>query len=164
MSRTGEKNNMNKWVKLASCILACQMAGIIGSAFTFQAVQTWYATLSKPWFTPPNWLFGPVWITLFTMMGISLYWIVQRDVKTVKIPLILFGAQLVANTLWNYLFFGLHNALYGLVDIVVMWALIAVTIASFYKVSRRAGAILIPYLAWVTIATLLNYYVWILNA
>jgi len=154
---------MNKWVKLIICISICQMAGIIGSFFTSQAIPNWYVTLTKPWFTPPNWLFGPVWITLFTLMGISLYWILQKDSKIVKMPLIVFASQLVLNTLWNFLFFGLRNPLYGLIGILSLWMLIAVTIIEFYRVSKKAGLILLPYIVWVSIATLLNYYVWILN-
>jgi translocator protein len=155
---------MNRLVKLISCVLLCQMAGIIGSVFTMQSIPSWYSTLSKPWFTPPNWVFGPVWITLFTLMGISLYWVSQGGLKNVKTPLMVFGSQLVVNTLWNYLFFGLRNPLYGLIGIISLWILIAATIALFYRISKKAGLILLPYIIWVSIATLLNYYVWILNA
>ena len=155
---------MNKWLKVISCILLCQMAGVIGSVFTFQSIPTWYATLIKPWFTPPSWLFGPVWLTLFTLMGISLFWVLQKGIKNVRIPLAIFASQLVLNTIWSILFFGLKNPLFGLVDIVAMWLLIIATIVSFYRVSKKAGLILVPYIVWVTIATLLNFYVLVLNA
>ena len=155
---------MNKWLKVISCILLCQMAGVIGSVFTFQSIPTWYATLVKPWFTPPSWLFGPVWLTLFTLMGISLFWVLQKGIKNVRIPLAIFASQLVLNTIWSILFFGLKNPLFGLVDIVAMWLLIIATIVSFYRVSKKAGLILVPYIVWVTIATLLNFYVLVLNA
>jgi benzodiazapine receptor len=153
---------MNKWLRIASCVIICQMAGVIGSIFTMQAIPSWYSTLEKPWFTPPNWVFGPVWITLFTLMGISLYWVSQRG-KEAKVPLAIFAAQLAVNTLWNVLFFGIRNPLYGLIGIIVLWALIAATIVTFYRTSKKAGLILLPYIIWVSIATLLNYYVWVLN-
>ena len=156
---------MNRWVKLIICILICQMAGIIGSIFTSQAIPSWYNTsdLIKPSFSPPNWLFAPVWITLFTLMGISLYLVLERGIKNVKVPLTVFGIQLILNTAWNFFFFGLRSPLYGLVNIIVLWLFIAITIIEFYRVSRKAGLILLPYIAWVSIATLLNYSIWVLN-
>jgi translocator protein len=154
---------MNKWVTVVLCVALCQMAGVIGSVFTYQSIPTWYSALNKPWFTPPNWLFAPVWLSLFTLMGISLYWVLQKGVKNVKIPLAIFTSQLALNTLWNFLFFGLRNPLYGLVGIITLWLLIAATIIEFHKASKKAGLLLVPYIIWVTIATLLNYYVWILN-
>lgn len=152
---------MNKWFKLIASILLCQLAGVIGSVFTSQSIPDWYSQLNKPWFTPPNWLFAPVWLSLFTLMGISAYMVWER--KKGIYPLIIFDIQLVVNTVWNYLFFGLRNPLYGLIGIVILWFLILATIIEFYKVSKKASLLLVPYIIWVTIATLLNYYIWILN-
>lgn len=155
---------MNKWIRPVITILICQMAGIIGSVFTMPSIPTWYASLNKPWFSPPNWLFGPVWITLFTLMGISLYLIWNKGLKNVKIPLIIFGVQLILNTIWSFLFFGLKSPFIAFIEIIILWISIALTIISFYRVSKKAGLILLPYIIWVSIATALNYYIWILNS
>ena len=152
---------MNKWVKLIACILICQIAGIIGSIFTTPSIATWYEQIQKPDIRPPNWAFGPVWITLYTLMGISLYWILDK--KKIKIPLILFSIQLILNAIWSIIFFGLQNPFYAFIEIIILWIMILITIISFYKVSRKAGLILLPYIIWVTAAMILNYYIWILN-
>jgi tryptophan-rich sensory protein len=153
---------MNKWIKLIICILICQLAGIIGSLFTISSITSWYANLNKPFFTPPDWLFGPVWLILYTLMGISLYLIWNEKSKgKIKIPLFIFFIQLVLNALWPIMFFGFQLIFYGLIEIIIMWTFIALTMFSFYRISRKAALILVPYIAWVTIATLLNYFVWV---
>ena len=151
--------------KLILSILICQAAGMLGSFFTVPAIASWYITLSKPWFTPPNWLFGPVWLSLYTLMGLALYlvWIRGFKEKGSKIALAVFGIQLCLNAAWSFLFFGLQSPLFGLAGIIPLWAFIALNIWVFYKVDKRAGYLLVPYLAWVSIATALNYYVWVLN-
>jgi tryptophan-rich sensory protein len=153
---------MNKWVKLIASILICQIAGVIGSVFTTLSITTWYADLQKPGFSPPNWVFGPVWITLYTLMGISLY-LVWNKKKNIKIPLTLFFIQLILNSIWSIIFFGLQNPFYALIEIIILWIMILLTIISFYKVSKKAGLLLLPYIIWVSVATILNYYIWILN-
>jgi tryptophan-rich sensory protein len=162
---------MNKWLVLLAFIIACQLAGIAGSVFTTPAIGSWYVTLEKPWFTPPNWLFAPVWTTLYTLMGIALYLVYRKgfvkgkfNFSKIRLPVSIFAVQLALNVLWSMLFFGLRSPLYGLIGIIPLWIAIAATIVSFYRVSKPAGLILIPYIAWVSIATALNYYVWILNA
>jgi tryptophan-rich sensory protein len=154
-----------KFIKLIVAILICQGAGIIGSVSTMSSIPTWYATINKPNFTPPNWLFGPVWITLFTLMGISLYLIWNEGLRSKKVreALSIFGLQLVLNTLWSILFFGLKNPFYGLIEIIILWITIVITLIKFYNISKTAGLILIPYINWVSIALILNYYVWVLN-
>jgi len=151
--------------KLVISIIICQLAGVIGSVFTTSAISEWYTTLQKPFFTPPNWLFAPVWLTLYTLMGISLYLIWNKGLKNkrVKNSLYLFGLQLVLNAVWSILFFGLRSPLLGLIEIVFLWVFIVLTILKFYKISRTAGLLLIPYIVWVSIALLLNFYIWILN-
>ncbi len=153
---------MKKWVKLIVSILICQIAGVIGSVFTSSSVITWYADLQKPAFSPPNWLFGPVWITLYTLMGISLY-LIWNQKKNVKIPLTLFFIQLILNSIWSIIFFGLQNPFYALIEIIILWIMILITIISFFKVSKKASLLLLPYIFWVTVATFLNYYILILN-
>jgi len=154
-----------KWIKLIASIIICQLAGIIGSIFTAPSIPTWYATLQKPFFTPPSWVFAPVWITLFLLMGISLYLIWEKGlgIKNVRIAVSIFGAQLILNTVWSFLFFGLQNPFLAFIEILILWIFILASIILFYRISKKAGIILVPYIVWVTIATALNYSVWILN-
>lgn len=156
--------NILSIAKLAFAILFCQMAGVVGSLFVNPSLP-WYGSLQKPSFAPPNWLFAPIWITLFTLMGISLYLVWNKGLKTkgIKSALLIFGIQLVINTSWNYFFFGLQSLFYGLVVIIILWIAITLTIILFSRISKRAGLLLIPYLLWVSIATAANYYLWVLN-
>ena len=152
-------------LKLMASILLCQIVGFIGSLATNPAIPTWYETLKKPAFSPPNWIFGPVWITLYTLMGISLFIIWQRGLKApgVKPALSFFSLQLLLNALWSWAFFGLRSPLIGLLDIVLLWVAILLTIRSFYVVSKTAVLLLLPYLLWVSFAAILNFSLWILN-
>src|SRR4051812_26986360 len=120
---------MNKYLKLFIAILICEGAGLIGTIFTFDAIDTWYITLTKPFFNPPSWIFGPVWTILYLLMGISLY--LARETK--KISLKWFWIQLGLNTLWTLLFFGLKNPALAFVEIVLLWISIVLTIKSFWK-------------------------------
>ena len=146
--------------KLIISIFICQFAGIIGSLFT-SPTDTWYTTLNKPDFTPPNWLFAPVWIILYTLMGISLYLILNK--RKNKIALYIFGIQLVLNSLWSILFFGLKSIFYSFIEIIVLWIVVTVTIVKFYRIDRKAGLLLIPYILWTSFAMILNFYIWALN-
>ncbi len=126
---------------------------------------SWYDSLQKPFFTPPGWVFAPVWITLFTLMGIALYLIWESGTgrSEVKTALMLFGVQFALNVLWSFLFFGLRSPILGLIDIIILWVLIAATIRAFYGVKKSAAYLLIPYIAWVTVATALNGAIWLMN-
>ena len=152
-------------LKLMASILLCQLVGFISSLATNPAIPTWYETLEKPPFSPPNRIFGPVWITLYALMGISLFIIWQRGLKApgVKPALFFFTLQLLLNALWSWAFFGLRSPLIGLLDIVLLWVAILLTIRSFYMVSKTAGLLLFPYLLWVSFAAILNFSLWILN-
>jgi tryptophan-rich sensory protein len=152
-------------IRLVVAIVICQLAGVFGSIFTFSEIPNWYATLKKPFFSPPNWLFGPAWLTLYTLMGVSFYLVWSKGLrsKLVKSALMIFGTQLFLNALWSFLFFGLHSPFYGLVGIILLWFSIILTIFKFYKISRNAGLLLLPYLLWVTFAMSLNYFVLLLN-
>jgi translocator protein len=154
-----------KAIKFLVSLIICQFAGIIGSVFTVSSVSSWYPTLTKPWFTPPSWVFAPVWTTLFILMGLSLYLIWSRSSKDkrVKNALIVFGSLLSLNVLWSVAFFGLRSPLMGLFVIALLWAAIAVSLFRFYKISRKAAYLMIPYIIWVSVAALLNLYIWILN-
>ncbi|MDD1711987.1 MAG: tryptophan-rich sensory protein, partial [Methanoregulaceae archaeon] len=140
-------------------------AGVIGSFFTTPNIATWYESLNKPWFTPPSWVFGPVWTTLFILMGISLFLVLREgwERKDVQIGTAIFGIQLVLNILWSYLFFGLRSPLYGLIGIAALWIAILVTIIWFFRISRPAAILLVPYIIWVSIASALNYGIYVLN-
>ena len=144
--------------KLLISIIACQFAGFIGSIFTTPSIPTWYATLQKPPFTPPNWLFAPAWITLYLLMGISAFIIWRRGLgnQQVKMALIVFLIQLVLNALWSVVFFGLESPLYGVIVIILLWITILLTILRFFQISNAAGALLLPYIAWVSFAAVLN--------
>ncbi len=146
--------------KLIPSILLCQTAGIIGALFTTPAIPSWYQTLNKPSFSPPNWLFGPAWLTLYTLMGITFSIIWQKKNR----PAIkLFLIHLFFNALWSILFFGLKNPLLGLVDILILWCLIVLMIVRFYKINKTASFLLLPYLLWVSFATVLNFFIFKLN-
>jgi len=151
--------------KLVSAIVICQLAGLVGSILTSTSVQTWYVTLQKPSFTPPGWFIGTVWIILYTLMGISLYLVWNKGLrnKRVKNSLYLFGLQLILNAVWSFLFFGLRSPFLGLIEIVFLWVFIVLTILKFYKISRTAAWLLVPYIIWVSVALMLNFYIWGLN-
>ncbi|NJD52450.1 MAG: tryptophan-rich sensory protein [Candidatus Methanoperedens sp.] len=158
--------NVPESIKLIISITICLFAGFLGSLFTTPAIPTWYATLTKPSFAPPDWLFFPVWTTLFVMMGISLYLVWRRGLEgqQVKNALVIFAVQLILNVLWSAAFFGLRSPLSGLIEISILWISIAFTIMIFMKISRTAGLLLIPYLIWVSFAAILNFMIWRLNS
>ena len=148
----------SNFLLLVVCVAISQGSGILGSLVTIQAISGWYQTLVKPSFNPPNWIFGPVWTILYFLMGISLYmvWIRKGNLKW-------FWVQLILNSLWSFLFFGLKSPGMALIEIILLWVAIILTIKSFMKVYRTAAYLLYPYLAWVTFATILNFSIWILN-
>ncbi|MCI0470546.1 MAG: tryptophan-rich sensory protein [Candidatus Aminicenantes bacterium] len=151
--------------KLIVSIIICQLAGIIGGLFTSQTIPTWYQTIKKPAFTPPNWIFGPVWTLLYLLMGIALYlvWKSAAPGKAKALAVFFFFAQLALNVLWSFLFFFLKNPLAGFIDIIVLWISILVTILLFYPLSKVGSLLLVPYILWVTFASVLNYFLWQLN-
>ena len=149
---------VKSWGKLIGYIALCEGAGILGSIFTVNSIQNWYAFLNKPSFSPPNFLFGPVWTLLYFLMGISLY-LVRKNKFAVK----LFLVHLFVNAIWSIIFFGMHNITLALVDILVMWGMIVAMILKFYPIKKSASYLLLPYIMWVTFATVLNYAAWVLN-
>jgi benzodiazapine receptor len=152
-------------VKLIVSIAACEGAGGIGAIFTTPAIPNWYANLKKPGFTPPNRVFGPVWITLYLLMGIAVFFVWREGLSQegVTTAFIVFWVQLVLNILWSVIFFGHKSIIGGMTVILLLWALILVSIVLFFNVSSIAGGLLIPYIIWVSIAANLNVRVWILN-
>ncbi len=155
--------NRSSAIRFIVAVAVCEAAGLVSSVYTISAIPTWYAALQKPWFTPPNWLFAPVWLTLYFLMGVSLYLLWGKRQRA-RAALGAFVLQLVLNVFWSIVFFGAHQLFYGFVVIAALWAAILATIALSYRVSRGAAFVLLPYISWVTIASALNYYVWVLNA
>ncbi|MCE9644074.1 tryptophan-rich sensory protein [Candidatus Parcubacteria bacterium] len=154
--------NKKDWLALAGFVALAQGAGILGSLFTAPSIGTWYATLVRPELSPPNWVFAPVWTTLFLLMGIAAF-LVWRQGRKGRVALGIFLLQLVLNTLWSILFFGLQSPGAALVDIVFLWLAIVATIIAFARVSTPAAWLLAPYIAWVSFAAYLNYAIWTLN-
>lgn len=149
---------MKDWQKLLLAVAGCELVGIIGSVATVEAIPTWYMGLNKPFFAPPNWLFGPVWTLLYLMMGVSFYliWREGWKKKNTREAGAIFGWQLAVNFVWSPVFFGLKSPELALLVIVTMWGLIVVTMKKFYPISKTASYLLLPYLLWVSFATLLN--------
>jgi len=154
--------NYNNWYKLLVSIIICEFAGIIGSAFTMPAINSWYRDLNKPFFNPPNWVFGPVWTIIFVLMGVSLYLVWNIGKKTVKAKKI-FALQWVLNIFWTVIFFKFHSLLFAFIEILFLCVAIFWTIIEFYKVSRAAAYLLLPYIVWVSFAAVLNLSILILN-
>lgn len=152
-------------LRLIFCVFLCQLAGVVGSLFTVSAVPTWYAALAKPSFIPPNWLFGPAWITLYTFMGIALFivWERRRDSLLFRLALAVFATQLILNAWWSVIFFGLQSPFWALVEIVFLWLAILSSLVLFWRISPWAGLLLVPYLFWTSLAAWLNFAVWRLN-
>jgi benzodiazapine receptor len=152
-------------IELVVSILACFAAGGIGSLFTIKAIPSWYAGLKKPPYTPPKWAFGPVWTTLYILMGISVFLVWQKGLATdgVLLAFTLFWIQLVFNALWSIIFFGMKSKGGGVIVITILWFLILATMTATFRVSGWAGALLVPYIIWVSIASYLNIGIWLLN-
>lgn len=152
-------------IALVIAIAAPLIVGGLSSISTVSSIPTWYRTLNKPSWNPPDWVFGPAWTLLYILMGIAawLVWRVGWDKPAVRTALAVFAAQLVLNGLWSVLFFGLRSPGIALAEIVVLWCLIVATAVLFFRLDTRAGLLLMPYLAWVTFASGLNLSIWSLN-
>jgi translocator protein len=180
--------NYSKTYKLLISIIICEMAGVVGAFFTTPEINSWYKSLNKPSFNPPGWIFGPVWTTLFVLMGISLFLVWEKkwesknkinfknkkpwnkiSQKLLSGPwqkaniIIIFATQLVLNVLWSVIFFGMHSPGVAFFELIMLWFAIIFTIINFYRVSKTAALLLIPYVLWVSFAGVLNYFIWILN-
>lgn len=180
--------NKKNILKLAVSIIICQLAGIAGSVFTTPNIKTWYAAIEKPMFNPPSWVFAPVWTILFLLMGISLYlvWVKNWNIKisaektekkawnpiSQKLWIgdwkeenaaAVFSLQLVLNILWSVIFFGLKMPGTAFFEILMLWFAILYTIVNFYRISKPAAYLLLPYIFWVTFAAFLNYSIWRIN-
>jgi benzodiazapine receptor len=153
-------------MKLFISILIPLLVGGIAGYFTSSGVEGWYATANKPWFNPPNWIFAPVWTALYVMMGIALYlvWRTETISSSVKqTAVLLFVIQLTLNFFWSLIFFKLQQPGWAFAEIIVMWLAILFTILWFGKISSTAAWLLVPYICWVSFASVLNYAIWKLN-
>lgn len=157
---------MNKYTKIAITVSICLLVGYLSSIVTQSTIKTWYPTLIKPSFNPPNWIFAPVWTLLFILMGIAvgLVWNkLDNDRELVKKGMFFFAVQLALNALWSYLFFGLNNLLLASIEIILLLLLIYETYLIFKKLDKKASYLLIPYMAWVSFATVLTISIYFLN-
>ena len=139
--------------------------GLAGSLATQEGLRVWYRTIERPDWNPPDWVFGPVWTTLYVMMGIALVQVVgaERDRVARQVGLGLFVVQLILNFGWSWIFFVNHDLFGALVEIIALWLAIAATAVAFAATRRSAGLLLVPYLAWVSFATVLTAAIWRLN-
>ena len=157
---------MQKILKIVLVVVLCVTVGYLSGLVTRESILTWYVTLNKPSFNPPNWVFAPVWTLLYIIMGVAagMIWTSNSEEQTTKKALGFFAIQLGLNALWSYLFFGLHNPLLALIEIILLWLMIFETYNMFKKINKTSGLLLFPYLAWVSFATILNASIWWLNS
>jgi benzodiazapine receptor len=161
-----ENRKMNKITRILTVVVTCLAIGYFSGIVTRSSIETWYPTLVKPSFNPPNWVFAPVWSMLYIMMGLAagLVWDrIEFEKEVVRKALILFAFQLALNALWSYLFFGLMNPMLAGLEVIILWLVIYETYIQFSKINRVAGYLMIPYLLWVSFATVLNASIWWLN-
>ena len=154
-----------RWLGLVVFLVVCLAAGGLGAIATTPEIAGWYQTLEKPSWNPPAGVFGPVWTTLYLMMGVAA-WSVWRPagLKAAARPLTIFGVQLGLNVAWSWIFFGLHQPGWAFVEIVILWLAIVATTVAFFRRTPVAGWLLVPYLAWVSFAGVLNFTIWRLNS
>jgi len=156
---------MKNWIKLVIALIIPQLVAASGAYFTVTGTGSWYQTLDKPSWNPPSWVFGPVWTTLYLLMGIAMFLVWRSDApnKLKRRATILWGVQLFFNFLWSFLFFGREQIFGALLEIVALWVLILLTIFAFARVNKLAAWLLVPYISWVSFAAILNYTIWDLN-
>lgn len=157
---------LNKITKIVVALIICLMVGYSASIVTRPSVETWYPTIIKPSFNPPNWIFMPVWTLLYILMAVAagLVWNkIKEQNQEVKVALGFFLIQLTLNAIWSYIFFGLKNPMLALIEIALLWLMIYETYLKFIKINKTAGYLLIPYMAWVAFAGILNASIWWLN-
>lgn len=155
---------MNNTVKLIIAIAVPLLVGFSAGQFTAAEIPTWYASIKKPSWNPPSWVFAPVWTTLYVMMGIAWFLIWKAPATEMKKwGMILFVLQLVLNFFWTFIFFAKHQPGAAFIEIVVLWLAILCTIIAFSKINKTAAWLLVPYISWVSFAAILNYTIWQLN-
>jgi benzodiazapine receptor len=153
-----------RWIGLAIFIIVCLGAGGLGAIATTPEIEGWYKTIAKPSWNPPGWIFGPVWTSLYIMIAVAA-WLVwkPKGFKPAATPLTLFGVQLGLNVAWSWIFFGMHQPGWAFAEIIVLWLAIVATTVAFFLRSKVAGSLMVPYLAWGSFASVLNFAIWRLN-
>ena len=156
---------MKNWIKLLISIALPLLVGFSGSQFTDTGQGTWYASIDKPDWNPPGWVFGPVWTSLYILMGIAFYLIWKSDTprRQKNAAMILWVVQLVLNFLWSFIFFEQHELGLAVIEIILLWLAILATIFAFARISRLAAWLLVPYISWVSFASILTWTIWELN-
>jgi len=157
---------MQKILRISVVVMTCLVVGYLSGMVTRESITTWYPTLVKPVFNPPNWLFAPVWTILYLMMGLAggLVWNkIESDEKNVKLAFKYFIIQLALNAVWSFIFFYLHNPFLAFVEIILLWLMIYEVYNQFKRIDKNAGLLFIPYLLWVSFAGVLNFSIWWLN-
>lgn len=159
------KNKKFQFIPFVICLIIPLAIGAIGGLLTMESVKTWYTTLNKPSFNPPNQIFGPVWSTLYVLMGISSYlvWKERKSFTGYKWAVGLYFLQLILNLMWSFLFFYQHQIGFALIEIIILLITIIATAVIFYRVNKAAGLLFIPYILWVSFASYLTYSIFILN-
>jgi translocator protein len=155
----------NKTLGLIAAVLICLASGFTGFVATAPSIPTWYAGLHKPVFNPPNWIFGPIWTTLFILMGVAAFIVWDKGIKQKKIKLAIsvFAVQLILNSLWSFLFFYFHSPFYAFLELILLWCAILWTMILFHKISKIASLLMLPYILWVSFAGVLNFSIFLLN-
>lgn len=156
---------MRKPIRLIVAVLLPVLVGAVSGLFTSSSVKTWFVTLNKPSFNPPSYVFAPVWTTLYVMMGIAFYivWISETDKAQQRKAMTVYFIQLFLNFCWSFIFFYKQRPDLAFIEIVFLWISIVATLVLFYRISKPAGWLLVPYLMWVSFASALNYAIWQLN-
>lgn len=156
---------MGNMYKLVISILLPVATGAVSGLFTVTGTGSWYQAISKPSWNPPGWIFGPVWTTLYVMMGIALYlvWKAETPAGAKKKAMILFAIQLFLNFLWSFIFFNQQEIGWALAEIILLWIFILFTIFAFGRINKTAAWLLVPYISWVSFAGILTYSIWKLN-
>ncbi len=156
---------MNNTIKLIIAIAIPLAVGATSGFFTVTGVESWFQTINKPSWNPPNWIFGPVWTTLYAMMGVALFLVWKSDSSDIlkKTAFVLFAVQLILNFFWSFIFFDQHQIGWAVIEIIILWFFILLTIFAFGNISKLAAWLLVPYISWVSFATILNYTIWKIN-
>lgn len=153
------------FIKFFVALAASFLTALIGSVLTMPAITTWYQTINKPSFTPPNWLFGPAWTILFLLMAISWFLILKNGLtsKYYKTANYIFLVQLILNIFWSFLFFYIQSPFLAMLEIIAFWLILVLNFYYFYRINKKAAWLFVPYIAWVSFAAFLTYSIWRLN-
>jgi tryptophan-rich sensory protein len=165
MNTLNPMTQRTRGIGLIVFMVVCLGAGGLGAIATTPEIEGWYKTIAKPSWNPPDYVFGPVWTTLYIMMAIAA-WLIWKPTgfKATAMPLTLFAVQLVLNVAWSWIFFGMHQPGWAFTEIVILWLAIVATTVAFFRCSKIAGWLMMPYLAWVSFASVLNFAIWRMNA